>query len=582
MGNTIAPARMTPKNSRRLILTEADLYIDNVRIVDVLTGEIRPGGVAVHEGRIIGFEPRNAKERFDGKGRFLLPGLIDSHVHIESSMLAPIGFAALVLPMGTTTVIADPHEIANVGGEKAVLGLLEAVRNLPLSVKLMVPSCVPALPFEETGSSLDAEAVERLLANPDIFGLGELMNVSGLLAGDPEVLRKVEAARRLGKPVDGHAPLLTGPDLETYAAHGIMTDHECSTTDELKERIRLGMYVSIREGSLARNLSALVKDLTPAMTRRCTFCTDDRHAADTLERGHIASLLRQAVERGLNPIDAVRMATLNTAECYGLHDRGAIAPGRRADLVLVDDLSGFEPAAVWTEGRLIACNRKMVATLPEPTVRNFMGDTVRIAPPNDHSFDLKAPSGKARMIGLLPHSLITTNKTVCVNTDADGCVNLADNPGLIKLAVVERHHATGHVGVTLLDPAYGLRNGAVATSVSHDSHNIVVAGDSEADMRLAVETVDRLHGGIVMVSRGEVLDSLPLPVAGLMSDRMPEEAADGIRRLTALAYEHFGITKDNDAFMTLSFLALPVIPHLKLTSLGLFDVDAFKFIDSDI
>lgn len=249
-------------------MTEADLYIDNVRIVDVLTGEIRPGGVAVHEGRIIGFEPRNAKERFDGKGRFLLPGLIDSHVHIESSMLAPIGFAALVLPMGTTTVIADPHEIANVGGEKAVLGLLEAVRNLPLSVKLMVPSCVPALPFEETGSSLDAEAVERLLANPDIFGLGELMNVSGLLAGDPEVLRKVEAARRLGKPVDGHAPLLTGPDLETYAAHGIMTDHECSTTDELKERIRLGMYVSIREGSLARNLSALVKDLTPAMTRR--------------------------------------------------------------------------------------------------------------------------------------------------------------------------------------------------------------------------------------------------------------------------------------------------------------------------
>lgn len=557
-----------------------DLYIKNVQIVDVLTGTVRAGGVAIHEGMIVGFTPREAACVVDGHGQYLLPGLIDAHVHIESSMLSPAGFAGLVVPLGTTTVIADPHELTNVAGELAVLGLINVVRDLPLSVKVMVPSCVPALPFEEAGATLDAAATERLLENPDVFGLGEMMNVVGLIGDDPEVNRKVAAARRLGKPIDGHAPLVTGVDLETYAAKGIMTDHECTTVKELHERVSLGMYVAIREGSLARNLESLVKGLTPNVARRCCFCTDDRHAADTLARGHMNGILKLAVAKGVDPIEAVRMATLNTADCYGLRDRGAIAAGRRADLVLVSDLVTFTPKAVWVKGELVAKDGDWVVSPPAQR-RGFLAKTVKIAPLSDTAFDLFVPSGKARMIGLEPHSLITTKETVEVTTDARGCVRLKDNPGLIKLAVVERHKATGHVGVALLDPAYGLKHGAIATSVSHDSHNIVVAGDNEADMKVAVERVAALQGGIVMVAEGKVVDELALPVAGLMSDDTPANTAVAIRRLMALAYERFGVTKESDAFMTLSFLALPVIPHLKLTTLGLFDVDSFKFVTAD-
>lgn len=557
-----------------------DLYIKNVQIVDVLTGTVRAGGVAIHEGMIVGFTPREAACVVDGHGQYLLPGLIDAHVHIESSMLSPAGFAGLVVPLGTTTVIADPHELTNVAGELAVLGLINVVRDLPLSVKVMVPSCVPALPFEEAGATLDAAATERLLENPDVFGLGEMMNVVGLIGDDPEVNRKVAAARRLGKPIDGHAPLVTGVDLETYAAKGIMTDHECTTVKELHERVSLGMYVAIREGSLARNLESLVKGLTPNVARRCCFCTDDRHAADTLARGHMNGILKLAVAKGVDPIEAVRMATLNTADCYGLRDRGAIAAGRRADLVLVSDLVTFTPKAVWVKGELVAKDGDWVVSPPAQR-RGFLAKTVKIAPLSDTAFDLFVPSGKARMIGLEPHSLITTKETVEVTTDARGCVRLKDNPGLIKLAVVERHKATGHVGVALLDPAYGLKHGAIATSVSHDSHNIVVAGDNEADMKVAVERVAALQGGIVMVAEGKVVDELALPVAGLMSDDTPANTAVAIRRLMALAYERFGVTKESDAFMTLSFLALPVIPHLKLITLGLFDVDSFKFVTAD-
>lgn len=557
-----------------------DLYIKNVQIVDVLTGTVRTGGVAIHEGMIVGFTPREAACVVDGHGHYLLPGLIDAHVHIESSMLSPAGFASLVVPLGTTTVIADPHELTNVAGELAVLGLINVVRDLPLSVKVMVPSCVPALPFEEAGATLDAAATERLLENPDVFGLGEMMNVVGLIGEDPEVNRKVAAAKRLGKPIDGHAPLVTGVDLETYAAKGIMTDHECTTVKELHERVSLGMYVAIREGSLARNLESLVKGLTSNVARRCCFCTDDRHAADTLARGHMNGILKLAVAKGVDPIEAVRMATLNTAECYGLRDRGAIAAGRRADLVLVSDLVTFTPKAVWVKGELVAKDGDWVVSPPAQR-RGFLAKTVKIAPLSDTAFDLFVPSGKARMIGLEPHSLITTKETVEVTTDARGCVRLKDNPGLIKLAVVERHKATGHVGVALLDPAYGLKHGAIATSVSHDSHNIVVAGDNEADMQVAVERVAALQGGIVMVAEGKVVDELALPVAGLMSDDTPANTAAAIQRLMALAYERFGVTKESDAFMTLSFLALPVIPHLKLTTLGLFDVDSFKFVTAD-
>ena len=403
-----------------------------------------------------------------------------------------------------------------------------------------------------------------------------MMNVPGIVNGDPKACSKVAAAVKLGKPVDGHAPLCTGADLEAYARAGIRTDHECTTTAELRERISLGMYVSIREGSLAKNLLPLIENLTADLSRRCSFCTDDRHAADTLERGHINGMLAMAVKAGIRPVDAVRMATLNTAECYGLQDRGAIAPGRRVDLLLVDNLKDFRPLAVWTKGRLVARNGSLVIGAPKQKP-GFLAATVRIAPATAESFDFKAPSEKARMIGLLPHSLITEEKIAAVKTLRDGTVRLSDNPGLVKLAIVERHRRSGRIGTCLLDPAYRLRGGAIATSVSHDSHNIVVAGDDEEDMALAVQKIEEMQGGIVMVARGEVLDALPLPVAGLISDGTPEETAAAIRRLTKLAHGHYGISQD----MTLWFLALPVIPYLKLTTKGLFDVTRFDFVPND-
>lgn len=403
-----------------------------------------------------------------------------------------------------------------------------------------------------------------------------MINVPGILNGNPEACSKVTAALNLDKPVDSHAPLCTGADLEAYARAGIRTDHECTTTAELRERISLGMYVSIREGSLARNLLPLIENLTADLSRRCSFCTDDRHAADTVERGHINGMLAMAVKAGIRPVDALRMATLNTAECYGLQHRGVIAPGRRADLLLLDNLDDFSPLAVWTKGRLVARNGSLVIGAPKQKP-GFLADTVRIAPVTAESFDFKAPSDKARMIGLLPHSLITEEKIAAVKTLRDGTVRLSDNPGCVKLAVVERHRRTGHIGTCLLDPAHGLRGGAIATSVSHDSHNIVVAGDDEEDMALAVQKIEEMQGGIVMVARGEVLDALPLPVAGLISDGTPEETAAAIRRLTKLAHGHYGISQD----MTLWFLALPVIPYLKLTTKGLFDVTRFDFVPND-
>ncbi len=561
-----------------------DLAVVNARVLDVFTGRLMEKTVLVDEGRIFGFREKTAdveaKTVYDARGGVLLPGLIDSHVHIESSMLTPAGFAALVLPFGTTTVIADPHEMANVAGIKAVTGLVDACRTLPLSVKVMVPSCVPALPFEDSGAVIDAEQTEALMTRPEIFGLGEMMNVPGLIGDDAEPNRKASSARRMGKPIDGHAPLLTGAGLEAYARKGVKTDHECTTPEELLERVSLGMYVSIREGSLARNLLPLVKGLTSDVLRRCTFCTDGRHAADTLERGHVNGMLAMAVKAGLRAVDAVRMATLNAAECYALHDRGAIVPGRRADMLLVEDMVDFKPLAVWTEGRLVAENDELVIE-PPAQLEGFLADTVRIAPVTIDTFSFKAPSGFARMIGLLPHSLITEEKIVPVSTEPDGTVLLKRNPGFVKLAVVERHKASGRTGVCLLDPWYGLRNGAIATSVSHDSHNIVVSGDDEADMAEAVKCVERMQGGIAMVHQGKVLAKLPLPVAGLMSDRSPTETAAALKRLMTLAHEHFGITKESDAFMTLSFLALPVIPHLKLTTKGLFDVTKFVFVEND-
>ena len=560
--------------------TPADFRIDNVRIVDVFSGEIREGSVSVGQGRILGFGALEAREVVDGRGAFLLPGFIDGHVHIESSMLCPARFAELVLPFGTTTVMADPHEIANVKGMDGIRYMLEASRDLPLDVRVMLPSCVPALPVEDAGAVLRAGDNAPLLADDDVGGLAEMMNVPGLVAGDDDVLDKLERTLAAGKVIDGHSPMVSKETLDVCAALGVSTDHECTTVEEMEERIARGMYVLLREGSASRDLLHLLPGLTPANQRRCLFCTDDRQPSDIIERGHIVNNVRMAVRFGLDPVSAVRMATLNAAECYGLRDRGGIAPGRRADLVLVEDLKDFRVISCWAGGELVAQNGSMLRSLPMRDPGDLCA-SVSVAPLPERPFSVYVPSGRARVIGLRPHSLITECLLRSVETGPDGEVELARNPGLLKIAVLERHHATGKMGVGLLDGRYGLRNGAIATTIAHDSHNIVVAGDSEADMLAAVREVERLQGGIVMVSEGRVLAELPLPVGGLMSERPAAEVSARLNELLELASSHYHIWEGADAFMTLSFLALPVIPSIKLTARGLFDVERFTFVDVD-
>ena len=560
--------------------TPADLRIDHVRIVDVFSGEIREGSVSVGQGRILGFGALEAREVVDGRGAFLLPGFIDGHVHIESSMLCPARFAELVLPFGTTTVMADPHEIANVKGMDGIRYMLEASRDLPLDVRVMLPSCVPALPVEDAGAVLRAGDIAPLLADDKVGGLAEMMNVPGLVAGDDDVLDKLERTLAAGKVIDGHSPMVSKETLDVCAALGVSTDHECTTVEEMEERIARGMYVLLREGSASRDLLHLLPGLTPANQRRCLFCTDDRQPSDIIERGHIVNNVRMAVRFGLDPVSAVRMATLNAAECYGLRDRGGIAPGRRADLVLVEDLKDFRVISCWAGGELVAQNGSMLRSLPMRDPGDLCA-SVSVAPLPERPFSVYVPSGRARVIGLRPHSLITECLLRSVETGPDGEVELARNPGLLKIAVLERHHATGKMGVGLLDGRYGLRNGAIATTIAHDSHNIVVAGDSEADMLAAVREVERLQGGIVMVSEGRVLAELPLPVGGLMSERPAAEVSARLNELLKLASSHYHIWEGADAFMTLSFLALPVIPSIKLTARGLFDVERFTFVDVD-
>ena len=560
--------------------TPADFRIDNVRIVDVFSGEIREGSVSVGQGRILGFGALEAREVVDGRGAFLMPGFIDGHVHIESSMLCPARFAELVLPFGTTTVMADPHEIANVKGMDGIRYMLEASRDLPLDVRVMLPSCVPALPVEDAGAVLRAGDIAPLLADDKVGGLAEMMNVPGLVAGDDDVLDKLERTLAAGKVIDGHSPMVSKETLDVCAALGVSTDHECTTVEEMEERIARGMYVLLREGSASRDLLHLLPGLTPANQRRCLFCTDDRQPSDIIERGHIVNNVRMAVRFGLDPVSAVRMATLNAAECYGLRDRGGIAPGRRADLVLVEDLKDFRVISCWAGGELVAQNGSMLRSLPMRDPGDLCA-SVSVAPLPERPFSVYVPSGRARVIGLRPHSLITECLLRSVETGPDCEVELARNPGLLKIAVLERHHATGKMGVGLLDGRYGLRNGAIATTIAHDSHNIVVAGDSEADMLAAVREVERLQGGIVMVSEGRVLAELPLPVGGLMSERPAAEVSARLNELLELASSHYHIWEGADAFMTLSFLALPVIPSIKLTARGLFDVERFTFVDVD-
>jgi len=556
---------------------EADLVITGARVIDVCNGRITEGDVAIVDGMIAGIGSYRGKQRFDARGKFLAPGFIDGHVHIESSLVDPASFADLVVPHGTTTVIADPHEICNVCGLDGLDYLLESSEGLPLSVFLMIPSCVPATTFEHSGAVMDAQAIAQRIKVDRVLGLGEMMDAVGTVGAEQRILDKLAVAYETGKLIDGHAPGLSGHELNAYAAASIHTDHECATKEDLQDRIARGMHVLLREGSACHDLRNLLQGVDASNSRMCLFCTDDRQPFSILEEGHVDNHLRIAVEEGVHPIEAIRMATLNASECYRLYDRGAIVPGRRADLVLLEDLRKFKVMNVWTGGNLFVPRTEGTMAPIPPAVAGRMN----IGDFSIGKLRLYLSRPTVRVIDILEGSVVTESGKATVPIGTDGCYENDPTQDVVKLAVIERHQGTGNVGLALIR-GYGLQHGAVATTIAHDSHNIIVAGDNDPDMVLAVETLMRLGGGIVMVHAGEVLDSLALPIAGLMTNLGGNHVHERFTQMHRKAVRRLSIHDGIDPFMTLSFMALPVIPHLKVTDMGLFDVDAFRFVPLEL
>ena len=546
----------------------AALVIKNAKIVNVFTEEIIEGDVAMRDGIIIGVGSYTGRVEIDAKGGYLCPGLMDGHVHIESSMAHPSRFANVILEKGTTSIIADPHEIANVCGSDGIQYMLDQTEWLPLSVFIMVPSCVPATAFETSGAKLTARDLEPFISHPRVLGLGEVMDYVATVEGDGEMLDKLHLFRH--HPIDGHAPTLSGDALNAYCVAGPQTDHECITYEEVLEKLRDGLRIHLRLGSANRNVEEIMKKIAEngLPTRRMSFCTDDKHLADIREEGHINYIVRRAVANGIPPIKAIQMATINTADAYGIRHYGAVAPGYRADLVLFDNLTDFNPQFVITDGKVFEPSVDSHIK-PDPKIYN----SVHLAPRKPDV--LKMPiSGKANIIRLIPKELVTALDVEDVYTE-NGLFVPRD--GLLKLAVLERHHASGRVGLGILR-GFDIKDGAIATTVGHDSHNLVVVGDNDADMLQAVDVLEECGGGYVVVSRGEVKARLVLSVAGLMSDAPLEVILKHQRELLDAAAA-LGIHTESDPFITLSFIALPVIPDVRLTDMGLFNVRTMEFVN---
>lgn len=546
----------------------ADLVFKNGQVFDVFNGVLVEETVAVAGGRILGYGDYEGKDEVDLAGRILCPGFIDSHLHIESSMVTAGEFARQVIPLGTTTVFADPHEIANVAGVEGIQFMLEEGKRYPWNFFLMVPSCVPASPFEAGGAVLTSESLEPLVNKEGLFGLGEMMNYPGVIFGDEETWRKLELFQDRFR--DGHAPQVVGKELNAYLLGGIGADHEAVGPEEALEKVRAGLYLMIREGSAARNLNDLIKAVTIYNSHRFLFATDDRHPEDLLAEGHINFLIKRAVAGGCPPETALQLATVNAASCFGLRDLGAIAPGRRADLLVIGDLESLAIHEVYKDGVLVARDGKNLFPVYQPK-KGKMRDTVKIKPVTEKDFHL--PAGNLyRIIKLLPGQIVTGQEIKRLQVEKGQVINLVKE-GLAKIAVIERHHATGRIGLGLL-AGLGLRRGALATSVAHDTHNLLVAGVSDADMVLAVKEIERMGGGLVAACGGRVVESLSLPVAGLMSEKPVQKVAGQLQKLEEAA-RNLGVTI-NSPFMALSFLALSVIPALKITDRGLIDSERFQ------
>lgn len=557
--------------------TSADLVLKNGKIVDVYQGSILVGDVAIVNGKIAGIgETYEGKKVVDVKGKYIAPSFIDPHIHVESSYVTPEEFGRLLVPHGTTTVMADPHEIVNVAGLKGLDYMIEAAEHTALDIQYMLPSCVPATNMENAGAVLTASDMVAPLETGKVKGLAEFMDFPSVIEAKDDVLDKILVAKKLNKRIDGHSPMVNGKELNAYIAAGVENDHECSTVEEMQARISRGMYVFLREGSVTQNLRTLLKGVTTQNFRRCVLCGDDVQAKTIIEKGHLDNAIRICVEENVDPIQAIQMATINAAECCQLNDRGAVAPGLRADLVIFNDLDNLVVEQTYIEGQLVADQGKYVLPFTRAEISSVQS-SVHVSDFSKEKLSLKLGSNKARAIEVIQTEALTNEAIVEVDLDEAGEFVYNPNNPVAKIAVIERHHNTGNVFVGLLKD-YGIQKGAIGISIAHDSHNLIVTGTNDEDMALAVENLKEQDGGVVLVNGGKVLHTMALPVAGLMSNLSGEEVIEAQRKVDDVAREVLGIAADVDPIMTLGFMSLAVIPKLKITDVGLVDVTKFEFV----
>jgi len=546
----------------------ADLVLKNATYVNVFSNELCSADIAVAEGLIVGMGSYSGETEVDCTGNIVLPGFLDAHIHLESSLVSPTEFVKAVLPHGTTTVITDPHEIANVMGTDGIEYMLQATEGLPVDVRFMLPSCVPATPLDESGAVLDYRAIDSFYDYPRVQGLAEMMNFVGVINGDDTAVSKIVAAQAHKKKIDGHAPDLTGNALNAYIAAGVYSDHECHTLEDAIAKLQRGQFIMIREGTAARNLEALLPLLCSQYADRCMFCTDDKHPSDLLEKGHIDYIVKKAIGLGVDPIIAVKVACLNAARYFLLNNRGAIAPGFLADFVIIDDFRGFNIQQVYKKGRLMVENG-VVRSFPAPEIHQYLSDkahnTFHLQSLTAEDFADHRPRG---VLGVVSGEITTTDAGYADHIDVER--------DILKIAVVERHKNTHHIGIGYIK-GYGLKSGAVATSISHDSHNIIVVGTDEAAMAAAVNRVVDLNGGIVVWNGGAPAGEVPLAIAGIMSDEPLVTVNEKLESAKETAHT-LGVSAGIDPFMTLSFMALPVIPTLRITTRGVFDVNSQSYV----
>lgn len=546
----------------------ADLVLKNATFVNVFSNELSNMDIAVTEGLIVGMGSYQGREEVDCTGRIVLPGFLDAHIHLESSLVSPTEFVKAVLPHGTTTVVTDPHEIANVMGTDGIEYMLQATENLPVDVRFMLPSCVPATPLDESGAILDYRAIDSFYDHPRVQGLAEMMNFVGAINGDEQTVEKIVAAQAHHKKIDGHAPDLQGNDLNAYIAAGVYSDHECHDLKDALAKLERGQYIMIREGTAARNLDALMPLLSSQYADRCMFCTDDKHPNDLLEKGHIDYIIKRAISLGADPITAVKVACHNAARYFLLNNRGGISPGYLADFVIIDNFRSFNIEQVYKKGVLMV-DHGQVRDFPAPEIEPYLVErahkTFHVASLTAEDFAEKRPRG---IIGMVDGEITTVDAGYSDRIDVDYDV--------LKIAVVERHKNTHHIGIGYIQ-GYGLKSGAVATSISHDSHNIIVVGTNEANMAAAVNRVVELNGGIVVWDQGRPAAEVPLAIAGIMSDEPLVTVNEKLEQAKDVAHS-LGVNPGIDPFMTLSFMALPVIPSLRITTRGVFDVTTQSYV----